>query len=224
VVTINATASIDDALNLITGYGHSRIPVYRESSDRIIGVLYAKDLLAKPALWPETSGHSHPSCAIRFMYPSSSTLMIYCVPCKPNGCILQWLWMNMVLTTGIVTLEDILEEIVGDINDEFDATTLPDMVWNGPNELTVDARVLLDDINDQTGLSLNSESSDRIGGFIAEHLGRMSQIGDQVTLPDHTLLTVIAIDGIRTSRIRINIPTQPHQGRTDESNQQPTPH
>ena len=98
------------------------------------------------------------------------------------------------------------------------------MVWNGPTELTVDARVLLDDINDQTGLSLNSETSDRIGGFIAEHLGRMSQIGDQVSLPDHTLLTVMAIDGIRTSRIRINIPVKPHQGGDDESNQSPTTH
>ena len=223
VITISTTASIDDALNLITGHGHSRIPVYRESSDRIIGVLYAKDLLAslrfgqKPAAIHTLMRHP-------FYVPELINIDDLLRTMQNKRVHFAVVVDEYGATTGIVTLEDILEEIVGDINDEFDIATLPDMVWNGPTELTVDARVLLDDINDQTGLSLSSETSDRIGGFIAEHLGRMSQIGDQVSLPDHTLLTVMAIDGIRTSRIRINIPVKSHQGGDDESNQSPTTH
>lgn len=223
IVTINATASIDDALNVIAGRGHSRIPVYRESSDRIIGVLYAKDLLAslrfgqKPAAIHTLMRHP-------FYVPELINIDDLLRTMQTKRVHFAVVVDEYGATTGIVTLEDILEEIVGDIKDEFDTATLPDMVWNGPDELTVDARVLLDDINDQTGLSLNSETSDRIGGYIAEQLGRMSQIGDQVTLPDHTVLTVIAIDGIRTSRIRINIPTTRQQGGNDESNQSPPAH
>ncbi len=223
VVTINATASIDDALNLIASHGHSRIPVYRESTDRIIGVLYAKDLLAslrfgqKPAAIHTLMRHP-------FYVPELINIDDLLRTMQTKRVHFAVVVDEYGATTGIVTLEDILEEIVGDINDEFDIATLPDMVWNGPSELTVDARVLLDDINDQTGLTLSSETSDRIGGYVAEHLGRMSQIGDEVTLPDHTVLTVIAIDGIRTSRIRISIPNTPQQGGSDESNQSSTTH
>jgi magnesium and cobalt transporter len=223
VVTINVTASIDDALNLITGHGHSRIPVYKESSDRIIGVLYAKDLLAS-LRFGQRPAVIHTLMRPPFYVPELINIADLLRSMQTKRIHFAVVVDEYGATSGIVTLEDILEEIVGDIKDEFDAATLPDMVWTSPTELTVDARVLLDDINDQTGLTLSSETSDRIGGFIAEQLGRMSQIGDQVMLSDQTVLTVIAIDGIRTSRIRINVPTTLLQGGNDESTQPPTTH
>lgn len=223
VITINATASIDDALSLITVHGHSRIPVYRESSDRIIGVLYAKDLLAS-LRFGQKPGSIHTLMRHPFYVPELINIDDLLRTMQTKRVHFAVVVDEYGATTGIVTLEDILEEIVGEINDEFDIATLPDMIWNGPHELSVDARVLLDDINDQTGLTLSSETSDRIGGFVAEHLGRMSQIGDVVTLPDHTELTVIAIDGIRTSRIRISIPNTHMSGGNDELNQPSTTH
>lgn len=206
VVTINADASMHDALGLITGHGHSRIPVIYDSNDRIVGVLYAKDILA----WM----HHNPG------NPDLRTLMRtpYYVPeVAKIDAVLKNMQASRVhfavvvdeygASTGIVTLEDILEEIVGDINDEYDRATVPDLVWNGPRDVTVDARLLLDDINDATGLDFASDASDRIGGFVTEHLGRLSQLNDVVTLPNGATLTVVAVDGIRTTRIRITYPS-----------------
>jgi putative hemolysin len=218
IITINTVATSQEAIALITRHGHSRIPVIRESSDRIIGILYAKDLLASLQF-----GHKPTTIATLMRYPYYVPEMIKIDTLLHNMQTKRVHFAVVVdeygATTGIVTLEDILEEIVGEINDEFDPTILADIVWEGPHNLTVDARVLLDDINDHTGLTLSSETSDRIGGFIAEKLGRMSEIGDVVTYFDDATFAVIAVDGIRTSRIRITIANS-QRGR-DDYNQPP---
>jgi len=205
VVTINAAATLQDALSIITTFGHSRIPVIWESSDRIVGVLYAKDLLASIRY-----GQHNPAIKdlMRTPYyvPEMVKIDILLKNMQSKRVHFAVIVDEYGATTGIVTLEDILEEIVGDINDEFDRATIPDVVWNGPGDVTVEARLLLDDVNDLTGLALESDSSDRVGGFVTGQLGRMSQINDVITLTNGVVLTVVAIDGIRTSRIRITYP------------------
>lgn len=205
VITINAAANLQDALTIITSYGHSRIPVIWESSDRIVGVLYAKDLLTSIRY-----GQSNPAIKdlMRTPYyvPEMVKIDILLKNMQTKRVHFAVIVDEYGATTGIVTLEDILEEIVGDINDEFDRTTIPDVVWNGPGDVTVEARLLLDDVNDLTGLHLHSDTSDRIGGYVTEQLGRMSQINDVITHSSGVVLTVVAIEGIRTSRIRITYP------------------
>lgn len=205
VVTINAAASMQDALSIITTNGHSRIPVIWESSDRIVGVLYAKDLLAS-IRYGQTNPAIKDVMRTPYYVPEMVKIDILLKNMQTKRVHFAVIVDEYGATTGIVTLEDILEEIVGDINDEFDRATIPDVVWNGPGDVTVEARLLLDDINDLTGLAFESESSDRIGGFVTEQLGRMSQINDVITLSNGVVLTVVAIDGIRTSRIRITYP------------------
>ncbi|MFM2310265.1 MAG: hypothetical protein RLY87_2387 [Chloroflexota bacterium] len=205
VVTINAVASMQDALSIITTFGHSRIPVIWESSDRIVGVLYAKDLLAS-IRYGQTNPAIKDMMRTPYYVPEMVKIDILLKNMQTKRVHFAVIVDEYGATTGIVTLEDILEEIVGDINDEFDRATIPDVVWNGPGDVTVEARLLLDDINDLTGLAFESESSDRIGGFVTEQLGRMSQINDVITLTNGVVLTVVAIDGIRTSRIRITYP------------------
>ena len=216
VVAISANAPFNEALALVTTHGHSRIPVYRESNDRIIGLLYAKDLLLGMRY-----GNTDFVVAEMMRAP-------YYVPEMINiGVLLKTMQARRVhfavvvdeygSTTGIITLEDILEEIVGEINDEYDQNRDPDVVWNGDGDVVVDARLLLDDVNDLTGLALHSETSDRIGGFVTEQLGRMSQLNDEIEI-DGATMTVVAMNGIRMSRIRI-VYTAKQGGKGDSSNQ-----
>jgi CBS domain containing-hemolysin-like protein len=216
IIGINANAPFNEALALVTTHGHSRIPVYRESNDRIIGLLYAKDLLLGMRY-----GNTDFVVAEMMRAP-------YYVPEMINiGVLLRTMQSRRVhfavvvdeygSTTGIITLEDILEEIVGEINDEYDQNRDPDVVWNGDGDVIVDARLLLDDVNDLTGLALQSETSDRIGGFVTEQLGRMSQLNDEVQV-DGATMTVVAMNGIRMSRIRI-VYTPKQGGKGDSSNQ-----
>jgi CBS domain containing-hemolysin-like protein len=219
IIGINANAPFNEALALVTTHGHSRIPVYRESNDRIIGLLYAKDLLLGMRY-----GNTDFVVAEMMRAP-------YYVPEMINiGVLLRTMQSRRVhfavvvdeygSTTGIITLEDILEEIVGEINDEYDQNRDPDVVWNGDGDVIVDARLLLDDVNDLTGLTLQSETSDRIGGFVTEQLGRMSQLNDEVQV-DGATMTVVAMNGIRMSRIRI-VYTPKQGGKGDSSNQPAT--
>jgi putative hemolysin len=95
-----------------------------------------------------------------------------------------------------------LEEIVGEIQDEYDADE-PSIQVVGEGELIADARIPIDDINDHTGLELHSEESDRIGGLIYERLGRVPLVGDTVELAEGVNVTVLSIEGLRPRQLRI---------------------
>jgi CBS domain containing-hemolysin-like protein len=104
-------------------------------------------------------------------------------------------------TAGIVTLEDLIEQIVGEIRDEYD-TEEPAIVEVGPNELIVDARVPIDDVAGLLEVEFPETTADRIGGLVYEQLGRIPREGDQVVCNDVTI-TVLSIKGIRAERLRI---------------------
>jgi CBS domain containing-hemolysin-like protein len=105
-------------------------------------------------------------------------------------------------TAGLVTIEDVIEEIVGEIQDEYDVDEQP-ITELGAGDLEVDARVPIDDINDLTGLRLTSEESDRIGGIVFERLGRVPKVGDTVHLDGDVTITVLSMDGLRLRRLRL---------------------
>src|SRR5262249_33994330 len=152
-----------------------------------VGVLYVKDLL--PGL---RAGRHDQSIAslMRTPYFVPETMQV--------GALLKDLQTRKVHlaiavdeyggTAGLVTIEDLLEEIVGDIQDEHDIEE-PSVQLVGDGELIADARVPIDDINDLTGLQLTSEESDRIGGMVYERLGRVPQVGDQAKLAEDVTIT-----------------------------------
>ena len=105
-------------------------------------------------------------------------------------------------TAGLVTIEDLLEEIVGEIQDEYDVEE-PSLRFAGEGELIADARVLLDDLNDVTGLHIESDESDRIGGLVYERLGRVPKVGDEVQVADRVRITVLSVEGLRPRQLRL---------------------
>ena len=204
IAALESDATLDAALDAIIASGHSRIPVFTDTVDQIAGVLYAKDIM--PRL---RDGLRATPIATMLREP-------YYVPdsMKVDALLreLQTRKVHLAIvvdeyggTAGLVTIEDLLEEIVGDIQDEYDAEELPFELVK-PGELLVDARVLLDDINQATGLRLSSEESDRVGGLVYERLGRVPQVGDTVQLANEITITVLSIEGLGPRRLRMSYP------------------
>jgi CBS domain containing-hemolysin-like protein len=203
IVALDIDTTLEEAINAIIDEGHSRIPVYRDTIDTIVGILYAKDLF--PALrngWREMSLQE----LIRPAHFVPETV-------KVNALLadMQKRKVHMAIavdeyggTVGLATIEDLIEQIVGEIQDEYDVEE-PSMQVVGEHELIVDARVPIDDINDMTGLSLEASESDRIGGLVYERLGRVAKIGDKVTI-DGVEVVVLSMTGVHPHKLRITYP------------------
>jgi CBS domain containing-hemolysin-like protein len=201
VVALEETASVDEALNVILRTGHSRIPVYRETIDHIAGILYAKDLL----LWLR-SGQRDASITslLRTAHFVPDTMKVDALlkDLQARKVHLAIVVDEYGGTAGLITIEDVIEEIVGEIQDEYDVDEQPirDL---GPGDMEVDARVPIDDINDLTGLRLVSQESDRIGGMVFERLGRVPKVGDSVQIADGVTIVVLSMDGLRLRKLRL---------------------
>lgn len=201
IVALEETASIDEALNTIITTGHSRIPVYRETVDYIVGILYAKDLL----LWLR-SGQRDASIGslLRTAHFVPDTMKVDALlkDLQARKVHLAIVVDEYGGTAGLITIEDVIEEIVGEIQDEYDVDEQP-IRELGPGDMEVDARVPIDDINDLTGLRLVSEESDRIGGIVFERLGRVPKVGDTVQIADGVTVAVLSMDGLRLRKLRL---------------------
>jgi CBS domain containing-hemolysin-like protein len=200
VVAVDEKTTLRRALDVIIQAGHSRIPVYHDSIDNVQGVLYAKDLLL-----PFRDGR-YDAPVTELMRPA------YFVPeSKRVDDLLQELQQRRVHmaiivdeyggTAGVVTIEDLLEEIVGDIQDEYDSET-PMAQQVGEREYVFDAQIRLDDVNDILGASLPSEESDTLGGFIYSQLGTMPAVGSRVHF-EQLALEVQTVQGRRILQVRV---------------------
>ena len=204
MTALPVTASLDDAVDVVVRDGHSRIPVYQDSIDQVTGVIYAKDLL------PFLKGEDRPldlRTLVRqpFFVPESMT--IDDLLRKLQG---RRVHMAIVLdeyggTAGMVTIEDLLEEIVGEIQDEYDAEE-PMTERLSDDEFRVDGRAPVDDLAEVLGMELgdleDAEEYDTVGGLIYHRVGGLPRPGDRVELADQALtLTVETVHGRRVGKV-----------------------
>lgn len=200
IVAVEADSPVSEALDTILEAGHSRVPVYDDSIDNIVGILYAKDLLAH---WHK-GGQPRPVRGLE--------REVYYVPeTKPVSDLLRELQTKKVHiaivvdeyggTAGLVTIEDILEEIVGEIQDEYDVEEFY-MDRISESEYIFSARVDLDDINDLMSVDLPTDESDTLGGLVYAMLGRVPAVGDTVDVGD-LRLTVLTVEGRRIGTVRV---------------------
>ena len=203
IVAIDQEASFDEAVEVVLKEGHSRTPLYRESVDHIVGILYAKDLLRLIA-----AGGPRPRLR-DIMRPALFVPESQSVDDLLHELQRRKVHMAVVLdeyggTAGLVTIEDLLEEIVGEIQDEFDEEE-PMKVEIGPGEVILDGRADIDDLTElvEPALELeDDEEYDTLGGFVYHRIGRVPVVGDAVVI-EPFVITVIKVSGRRVGKVRV---------------------
>lgn len=199
---LSAETSLEEALQVVTATGHSRIPVYRETSDNIVGILYVKDLLGllsrddKPRLLP--SAYIRPATYI----PESKRVDDLLTDMRRMKIHMAVVMDEYGGTAGLVTIEDILEEIVGDIQDEFDAEEDLPVKHQEDGSILVDGRLPIYEVNELLGADLPTEDFDTIGGFVVGQLGRAPVRGEEVKFAALRLVAN-AVEARRLVRVQI---------------------
>lgn len=181
VVFIALATPIEELLDTVTTCGHSRYPVYEETIDNVIGILYVKDLLRYVLKDREVDIAS----IIRkpFFVPESKRLDSLLREFKRRKVHIAVAVDEYGGVSGIVCLEDIIEEIVGEIQDEFD-DEVEDIIEIGDGVYLCDARVDIEDLNERTNLDLPDEDFDTLGGFVFDLFGKIPVKYEKVTYRD----------------------------------------
>lgn len=204
IVSLPITSTLDEARAIMIEEGHSRVPAIGENNDDIIGILYAKDLLQQydgnrpepslrelirePLYVPETTGVDDLLQTMK-----AERVQIAIVLDEYGG------------VSGLVTMEDILEEIVGDIDDEYDEIEEEGIQVLGENSLLVDGRIHLDELNEKHDFALPEEGDfDTIAGFVVSELGRIPQIGEFLAWK-HYRISVVEADKRRILKVQIDV-------------------
>lgn len=206
VVGVEADDSVEKVLDIVSRTGYSRLPVYRESMDNIIGIVHAKDAIRRFKEGKRTLPAKRIARPAYFV-PESKKIDELLKEMQRNKTQMAIVVDEYGGTAGIVTLEDILEEIVGEIEDEYDKER--ELIKKiDDNTAIVDARALIEDVNEELGLSLSDEEADTLGGLVYALLGKVPEEGESVEL-DSVTLTVEKTDGRRITKVRITKKEKP---------------
>jgi putative hemolysin len=212
VVALAVDTSFSEALDVIIREGVSRVPVYEETIDNIVGILYAKDLLS----WLRDGARDLPIRKVlrsTYFVPESMKVDDLLRELKRRRVHVAIVVDEYGGTAGLVTIEDLLEEIVGEIQDEFD-TEEPLIESTGDGAFLLQARMNLDEASELLAVHLPDEGGDTLGGFIYSQLGRVPVIGDEVVFGD-LHLTVLSVEGRRVKQLRaVQQPATPTQTAT----------
>jgi putative hemolysin len=217
MVSLAADATMEQAIDTVIEEGHSRIPVYEESIDEIVGILYAKDLL------PFLKGSVTERPALRAILrtpvfvPESMSVDDLLHEFQRRKVHLAIVLDEYGGTAGLVTIEDLLEEIVGEIQDEYDEEE-PLIVRLSDDEARIDGRADVDDLAELFDTSLGLEDADEydtVGGLIYHRIGGVPKPGDQVVVGGLTL-TVETTDGRRVGKVLV---VRGHERRDPEDHE-----
>lgn len=204
---IDAEATYEEFMEVVREQMYTRYPVYEETTDHVIGIINIKDVLL---------AERHQEFCIRdylrepyytYEYMKTADLMVELRKTQNNIAIVL---DEYGATAGLITLEDMLEEIVGEIRDEYDEDEEDFIRRLGPSEYVVEASMHLDDLNDLLGLSLESEDYDSIGGFMIGMLDHLPEQGEEVTF-QNLRLVADQVDGNRIDKVHIYLTEEPKE-------------
>ncbi len=207
IIAVDAETTMEDLITLMVGHAHSRIPVYRETLDNMVGMVHMKDVLV---------------CLARRQQPPLRELLrpvLFTVPSMPISRLLSQMrttrqHMAMVVdefggVDGLVTIEDLVEEIVGEIEDEHDLHATPSVLTGPDGALVVDARLPLEVFETHMGPVLTDEDRatfDTLGGYVLHLAGGLPSVGATIQGPGDIAFDVLDVDPTRIVRLRVRRP------------------
>ncbi len=214
MVTVNADESVNDLIKVFHESMYTRIPVYQEDKDSMIGFVDVKDLFIA-----RISGQKNLTLKsllreayYTYEYKKNADLLL---EMREKSMNVAFVLNEYGSTVGMVTLEDLLEELVGEIRDEYDEDEKELIQKIDDRSYLIEGSMNLSDINDSIGTSLNSDDYDSIGGIIIGQLDRLPEDNESVVLADGTTLQVKGIDQNRILHVLLTLP-EPKEEETDE--------
>jgi len=209
VTFINGSLSIAEARNMVRDGPFSRYPVMNKTPDDVLGFIHVRDLMPRDGAYDDGPVRD----IAREILPLPGTNKVL-----PSLSRMRRLGQHIALvvdeyggTDGIVTLEDLVEELVGEIYDEYDTGTDPeDRVTKANGTVVVDGALILQEFKSASGIDLPEGHYETVAGYVIDRLGRLPRVGDQVEVAGH-VLTVTAMDRLRIARIRVT-PTDGQPG------------
>lgn len=214
MVTVNADESVNDLIKVFHESMYTRIPVYQEDKDSMIGFVNIKDLFIA-----RISGQKNITLKsllreayYTYEYKKNADLLL---EMREKSMNVAFVLNEYGSTVGMVTLEDLLEELVGEIRDEYDEDEKELIQKIDDRSYLIEGSMNLSDINDSIGTSLNSDDYDSIGGIIIGQLDRLPEDNESVVLADGTTLQVKGIDQNRILHVLLTLP-EPKEEKTDE--------
>jgi CBS domain containing-hemolysin-like protein len=202
MITLSATATAESALDLILEAGRSRIPVLGEGIDNVEGVLYARDLLTLMDEGGEESTLVRDLMRSAYFVPETKRVPELLREMQASQVHLAIVVDEFGGTAGLVTIEDLLEELVGEIADEYDDES-PMVTTLGEGSYLIDARLGIDELGQLIGADLPGEEWDTVGGLILGLAGRVPKEGETFELEKH-VFTADRVQGRRVSRVRVH--------------------
>jgi putative hemolysin len=199
MVAAEDDASIDELIGLFESEGHSRIPIYEDRVDHILGFVYAKDLLAYISEKHKDNFTLKDAMREAYFVPENKKISELLKEFKKTKVHIAIVVDEYGGTAGIVALEDLLEEIVGEIQDEYDQDER-DYIWMNDRTLLIDAGLDIDDVNEIIRTDIPNENFDTLGGFIYHQLGFIPEGGEEIKWENITF-KIKEIIGNRISKV-----------------------
>jgi len=200
ITAIEESQSVEELKDIIVASGYSRIPVYRENIDDIVGIIYVKDLLLYPEkktiqeflrpVWFVTENMKVQSLLNQF---KQKKLQVAVVVDEYGG------------TSGIISLEDILEEIVGDIRDEYDKDEIPELIKKDEHTYVLSGMYSVRQFNQEFSSEISVEDYDNLAEYLLAHFNHVPSVGESLKIDDHILLTVMDSDEKSIKQIQLEL-------------------
>jgi len=204
IIAVDTETAFKDIVNVITEEGHSRLPVYRESLDDAMGFIHAKDVLA----WRGDAAEFSPPQILRkvlFVAPSMQVLELL-LEMRVERAHMALVVDEFGGVDGLVTIEDLVEEIVGEIEDEYDQSDDPELTPSTDDSFVADARVTIEKLEETVGILLSDEERediDTLGGLVFSVAGRVPIRGELIRHPSGVEFEVLEADPRRIRRLRV---------------------